>query len=71
MRTEEINIYKYEELSDSAKEKAREWFLSGSEYPWVDETRESLEKFCKTFDITLKDWSYGMVCTRRSLQGLC
>jgi len=26
MRTETINIYKFEELSDTAKEKARDWF---------------------------------------------
>lgn len=36
MRIKEIKLYKYDELSDEAKEKAREWFLEGyeSSFDW-------------------------------------
>ncbi len=35
MRTIETVVYKYDELSDSAKQKAREWYLEGGIcYDW-------------------------------------
>jgi hypothetical protein len=41
MRTEEIKIYKFEELSDEAKEKAIEDFRDGNlDYDWWDNTYE-------------------------------
>lgn len=32
MKTKTINIYQFDELSESAKEKARDWFRDGMEY---------------------------------------
>ncbi len=60
--TEIKTVYKFDELSDRAKEKARDWMRESNYelgYPWADETRQSLEAFAKLFPITLKDWSYG------------
>lgn len=37
MRTEQVSIYKFDELSDDAKEKAREWYRNGAlDYEWWD-----------------------------------
>lgn len=37
MRTQTISIYKFEELEDSAKEKARDWYRQGAlDYDWWD-----------------------------------
>ncbi len=45
MRTETINLYKYNELSDVAKENARNWWLEGGlDYEWYDCTIDD----CKT-----------------------
>lgn len=32
--TKEFTIYKYEELSDRAKQKARDWYIAGMDYEW-------------------------------------
>lgn len=43
MRTEQVSIFKYEELSDKAKAKAREWYRSddgGLDYDWFDAVYE-------------------------------
>lgn len=45
MRTEEIKVYKYEELSKKAKEKSREWYLEGAlDYDWWDFIYEDAER---------------------------
>ena len=36
----EVEIYKYAELDDSAKQKAREWYLEGMDYEWWEGTYE-------------------------------
>lgn len=59
MRQETINIYRFEELSDDAKEKAREWFRTDYEFTWSDENLDSIKVFCNVFDVTLRDWSVG------------
>jgi hypothetical protein len=33
-KTIEVEVFKYDELSDSAKQKAREWYLEGMDYEW-------------------------------------
>lgn len=61
MRTATLSIYKFSELSDTAKEAAIEharennWFGNA----WDDESRQSIQTFCEHFNITLKDWSVG------------
>lgn len=57
MRQETINIYSFDDLDEYAKEKARDWFRSVSDYPWHDDCRASIETFCKYFGVKLTDWS--------------
>lgn len=56
MRQETIQIFRFEELSEDAKEKARQWYRGIAEYHWMDESRESIERFCEEFGIKLRDW---------------
>lgn len=60
MRTETVSrsLYQFDELSEAAKERAREWFREVSEYPWANENRESMEAFCQAFPVIAKDWQY-------------
>jgi hypothetical protein len=57
MRQETINIFKYEELNDEAKEKARQWFSNGQEYHWCDEAINSLEAILELFRARINDYS--------------
>lgn len=59
MRTIEKTIYKFDELSESAKERAREWYRMGLDYPWWDEVKSSLSSFCDEFGISVLDYSMG------------
>ena len=61
MRQETItlDVYSFNELSDKAKEKARDDYRMHSDYPWHDENRNSIETFCKYFGVKLTDWSVG------------
>lgn len=54
-------IYKYSELSDKAKERARQWWidLEAVDYAWNKENRETLEAFENLFPVEVKDWEYG------------
>ena len=59
MRIIEKQIFTFDELSDSAKERAREWYRRGLEYPWWDEVKGSLNGFCDEFGIKVLDYSMG------------
>lgn len=59
MRTIEKTIFTFDELSESAKERAREWYRSGLDYPWWDEVKSSLSSFCDEFGISVLDYSIG------------
>ena len=60
MKTICFDVYEFNELSDKAKEKARDWYRSiDTEYAWAAETRESMEAFAQLFPIKVRDWSYG------------
>lgn len=62
MREETIKVYKFEELSDDAKEKARTWYresvLAYDRYS-QDEMVDSLKALFKAAGIKLKDYSLG------------
>lgn len=51
-----VTVYSFDELSEAAKDKARQWWLDGMEYSWGEESRESIEAFCQYFGISLKSW---------------
>lgn len=57
MRTIEQTIYTFEELNDEAKERARDWWRSGGELFWCEESKESIQAFCDHFGVALKNWS--------------
>ena len=59
MRTIEKTIFTFDELSESAKERAREWYRRGLEYPWFNEARDSLRAFCDEFGVEVLDYSIG------------
>ena len=61
MREITTNVYKFDELSDSAKEKARDWYrriTAGDSYP-LDEMVDSLKGLFEAAGIKLQDWSLG------------
>lgn len=68
MRTEEITIYTYDELTDKAKEKAREWYRSGSlDYDWWDSVYDDFLNICRIMGVDTSErdiqfsgfWSQG------------
>jgi len=60
MRTETITVYTFDELpTDRAKERARDWYRSGFDYPWWDDVQASLKTFCDGFGIKVLDYSMG------------
>jgi hypothetical protein len=62
MKTQTINLYTFEELSDDAKENARNWFKNNHDYGWHSESRDSVTAFCDHFGVTVKDWSLDPFC---------
>lgn len=60
MQTIQINLYTIEELTtESAKERARDWFRGFGVSSWHDESLESIKAFCEHFGVTLKAWEVG------------
>jgi hypothetical protein len=59
MRTEKIKIYKFNELSDEAKEKAIEDYRNQDHYFFGSDNEASLKAFENIFPIKIRDWSYG------------
>ena len=57
MRTVETKVYLFKELSDTAKQKAIEWYRNGQEFHWSSECIQALEKALEHFNVTLKDYS--------------
>ena len=56
METVQIDIFAFDELSEEAKEKAREWWRTDFDFAWSDESRGSIEAFCDHFGVKLKEW---------------
>lgn len=59
MRTIEKTVFAFDELSDDAKENARDRYRGGAEFPWCEEYRASITAFIDRFGATLKDWNIG------------
>ena len=58
MKTKTIEIYQFDELSEQAKENAREWWRSGErDFAWSDEWMDSAKKGLEAFGAELKNWS--------------
>lgn len=65
MRTETktVTYYTINELSESAKERARDWWMQDMDYAWNDEWMDSMQAFCKVFPIKAKDYQIGAFCS--------
>lgn len=60
MRTKEVQIFKYEELDDEAKENARDWYRSAGDcYSWGEENLDSLKAWAEWFHVKIRDYSLG------------
>jgi len=58
MRTKQIALYQFSELSDDAQQTAIDnWRNSGCEYAWSDEWRDSLKAFADAIGARIKDYS--------------
>lgn len=64
MRTIEVKVYKFDELSDNAKENAKRQLLS--EYFWADAALESLKAFAREIGIEITNYSVDWDCVSRS-----
>jgi hypothetical protein len=59
-KTIETTVYTFDELSEGAKESAREWARSLPDlFCWSDDYIQSIEAFCAEFGVKLKDWQIG------------
>lgn len=56
MRTELVNIYRFSELSEETKQKAKTDFASIHGYIWKDEASESINKLAEHFDGKVTYW---------------
>jgi hypothetical protein len=54
-----VKVYQFDELSESAKENARDWWRNGMDFAWCDESKDSIRAFCAQFGIELRDWNIG------------
>lgn len=59
MRIVEEKIYKYQELDESAKETAKDWWKDRLDYVWWDDAHGSIKAFCDKFGVKIKDYSIG------------
>lgn len=59
-RVIETPVYYFDQLSDSAKEKARDWWrqCEAEDPSWGAERRQSLEAFCNEFPVEARSWEY-------------
>lgn len=57
MRTIETKVFEFGELSDAAKEKARDWYREGLEYGWADDAMASIKALADHFNGKMKDWA--------------
>lgn len=62
MRTITTKIYKFDELEDTGKEKARDWYrdVNAAECFYMDGIYESLKATFKAAGIKLTDWDLGL-----------
>ena len=57
MKTIEINLYSFNELSEGAKQTAIENYRSEAhDIYWSDENRQTMETFAEIFPIKVKNW---------------
>lgn len=56
MKTINVNLYQFDELTDEAKEKARDWWRDGDCFAWGRESEQSIYAFVNAFSVKLKHY---------------
>jgi hypothetical protein len=59
METINMNVYDFEELPEAVQQKVIDEWRNDDEYFWNSENEDSLNAFCKIFDISIKNYEYG------------
>lgn len=60
MKTIELKLYEFDELSEKSKQIAIEHYRNvNNEYFWADDNKSSMEKFAEIFPIKITHWCYG------------
>ena len=59
MKTINLKLYSFNELSKSAQDKIINSWRDNDNYFWNHENYNSLKSFCELFDIKIKDYEYG------------
>ena len=59
MRTAEIAVYPFDELSDEAKKRALAKWRETEDHHWGGEVRNTIEAFEKEFGVNVRDWEYS------------
>jgi hypothetical protein len=54
----EVNVYKFEELSEEAKNNVREWIFQDG-YFWADEAWQSAKKFGEEFNVKVYEGNFS------------
>ena len=57
MRTVNVQLYDFNELSPTAKQHARDHYRNNMEYAWCDDSIGSIKAFCAKFGVELTDYS--------------
>lgn len=58
MKEVTIKVYELSELSEEAQERAYQIWYKDNLYPWYEENRLTIEKFCEKFGGLGVDWEY-------------
>lgn len=61
MRTIEVQLYQYDELSPEAQAKARDWYLEGGlDYDWWDGVYDGFQEVCKILGVEIDQNSHNV-----------
>lgn len=55
----ELELFDYEELEETAQQKAFEEWSARQDYSWSDDNLASLKEFEKLFPVDVENWEYG------------
>ena len=58
METVKVNIYRFDELSEEAKEHALEKWNEHDQYNWLEEAKDTIKAFEQEFGVELKSWGF-------------
>ena len=59
MRIAETKVYQFNELSEEAKERARQWWREGYEFHWSSEVEQAMKEFSRLAEVRIFDYEFG------------